>query len=288
MKHDVTPFQQKISGQIRLSPFAVNIHVLMEAVSNDELSFRQLAAVLSQYPVITARLLSLANSAWAASAVPITTIESACSRLGTAVVKSISIAIAVASSFNASRCPDFDAELFWTTSILVSEGAFLLASRLPQKPSADFAQTAQTAGILHGLGLLWLAENLPIETGLALQMLNTDTSLTLNAALLVCTGTDYCQAGAWLATQWKLPDVLIVAMQQHLDFSYRGQAWETALLIGSALQMVAALPVESENVPPENDALASLGLDYDRQVIIFNKLASKYEKTRTLAAELFS
>ncbi|NOT85766.1 MAG: HDOD domain-containing protein [Methylococcaceae bacterium] len=288
-----TPFEQKLFTSVRLSPMVINIRVLMEAVSNDALNFRQLAAVLSQYPVISGRLLSLANSAWVAPVSPITTVESACSRLGTSVVKSVSIAIAVASSFNAASCPSFDMERFWTNSILVSEAAFLLASQLPQDQLVNFPKTAQTAGILHGLGLLWLAENLPNETSLALQRIEADGALSLNDALMDCTGTDYCQVGAWIGKQWKLPEVLVVVIQRHLDSSYREQDWKMAQIIGAALQMVTAISAQrdltlpNDVVLPINDALLALNVDNAQQGVIFHKLVGKYAQTRALARELF-
>lgn len=284
MKQEMSPFQQKIVSQIRLSPFAVNIHLLMDALSNEGLNFRQLAAVLSQYPVIVARLLALANSAWVAPLIPITTIESACARLGMSVVKSVSVATAVSSSFNASSCPEFNVGVFWTNSILMSDGAFFLAAHLPKKQRDELAKTAQTAGILHGLGLLWLAENLPRETGKALQQVSADASLSLDEALIQCAGVGYCQAGAWIGQQWKLPDVLIIAMRHHLDASYREHAWELALLIGSALKMVSALP----DSMPVNNALTDLGVTIEQQAIVFKQLSGRYEKTRTLANELFA
>ncbi|MEQ1638123.1 MAG: HDOD domain-containing protein [Methylococcales bacterium] len=287
MEQEKNPFLQKIANQIRLSPFTINLPVLMAAICDENLSFRQLATALNQYPVIAARLLSLANSAWIAPVSPITTIESACSRLGTAIVKSVSIAIAVSSSFNAASCPNFDTVHFWTTSILVVEGAFLLATGLPKEQRGEFPKTAQTAGILHGLGLLWLAENLPNETSLALQRIAADNALSLNDALMDCTGTDYCQVGAWIGKQWKLPETLVVAMQEHLDFNYHGHNFEMAQLIGSALQMVTVLPKQDDTVLPVNDTLLQLGIDYPKQAIIFQKLANKYGQTRNLAKELF-
>jgi HD-like signal output (HDOD) protein len=246
-----------------------------------------LADILSQYPVITARLLSLANSVWAAPVKPVTAIENACARLGLSVVKSISIAIAVSSTFNSSSCPNFDIAGFWTNSILVSEGAFLLASQLPTNKQTEMAKTAQTAGILHGLGLLWLAENLPTETSQALQMVTEDAAFTVNAALIDCTGTDYCEVGAWIGKQWKLPDVLVVAMQQHLDENYRDQHWEIAMLVGSAVKMLADLQSQGDDSPPVNHVLDQLGVDSAQQASIIKKLANKYEKTQILARELF-
>lgn len=289
MQQEITPFQRKISGQTHLSPLTIDIHVLLEAIWNDNLGLQQLAGVLNQYPVITARLLSLANSAWAASAIPITTTENACTRLGSSVVRSVCIATAVASSFNASGCPNFDVVRFWTNNILTSEGAYLLAGQLPKNKASehDLSKTAQTAGILHSLGLLWLAENLAAETNSALALVKSDPSLSVNDALLQFTGTDYCQAGAWIAKQWKLPDLLVIAIQHHRHSTYRETAWELPLIISAALNMVTSVDPNYTDDYAANTSLINLGVADNQQQAIVKQLASKYDKTRELARQLF-
>lgn len=285
MQSAKTVFQQKFTSPIRLSPMVTNIHVLIESLGDETLSFKQLAEILSRYPVITARLLALANSAWAAPTQPITTVENACVRLGMSVVKSMSIAFAVASSFNVVNCSSFNNAYFWTNNLLVSSGAALLAAQLPQE-RGDYSKTAQTAGTLHGLGLLWLAEHLPIETSQALEHIKTDATVSLNEALLAGTGIDYCQVGAWIAQEWQLPEILVLAMQYHQDSEYRDEAWELALLVGSALKMATALGGDGLP-PPVDETLVSLGVTAEQQQLVFQALAEKYDYTRALVKELF-
>lgn len=281
-----SPLKEKLGTPIRLSSMVTNIHVLVNDLADESLDFRQLAAVLGHYPVIAARILALANSAWAAPVMPVTTLENACARLGVTVVKSMTIAIAVASSFNQANCPAFDSQQFWLNSLLVAEGAFLLAQQLPNA-YACCADTTKTAGILHGIGLLWMVEHLPMETGRALQQVVQDLSIPLNHALQDWTGGDYCWVGAWIAKQWHIPDVLVAVLRHHQDDSYRGDAWEMSLIVGTALKMAMALPLVADTSSPTNEALLALGIGQDKQHAIFEQLAYKYEKTKLLAREIF-
>ena len=193
----------------------MNIHVLIQAFADENLEPEALASILYHYPVISARLLGLANSAWARPVSPITHIETACVRLGHSTVKGVSLALAVASSFDTTRCPSFDPIRFWTTSMLVAEGGALLAAKLPDKDPLSrtiLRFTVQTAGILHNLGLLWLADNMAIETEQALKLTRSDPLLTVNQAIAESVGIDYCQVGAWIFKQWGLPDELITVV----------------------------------------------------------------------------
>lgn len=283
----MTPFEKKILGKIKLPSLAKNMPFLMQALDNEELNHYQLANVIKQFPVISARLIFLTNSPWSSPITPITNIEHACARLGTSIVKSLSIAISISSSFDTRKCPTFDTERFWTTSILVAEGAGLLASKLPNNTdSVEFKNTAYTAGLLHNLGLLWLADSLPQETEKAFLSVYEAPLLPLSEALKQHTGADYCEAGNWIGKQMKFPAVLNIAIKYHHTVAYKKASWETSLLVGAATNMVSSLHKKS-NEMPTNIRLESLGLGYSTQGSIFQQLSKNFEKTRELAKTLF-
>ncbi len=288
MEKNNTLLQQKLSEPVQLPSLAKNIHVLMQTLADDSLNYQQLAEVLKQYPAITARILFLANSSWSAPISPISSIEQACSRLGTSIVKSITIAISVAFSFDTRKCPSFNTTHFWTTSMLVADGAGLLAAKLPKHlADIEFKHTAQTAGVLHNLGLLWLADNLPIETNKAFQLVSDESSsLSVSESLRLCAETDYCEIGDWMAKQLNLPEVLSLAIKQHLSPDYQESSWETALLVGSAAEIASALHRQEVEIPA-NTRLEILGIDSKNQDLIYQQLSKNFEKTRNLVTTLF-
>ncbi|MCK5829906.1 MAG: HDOD domain-containing protein [Methylococcales bacterium] len=283
----MTPFQQKISGEVHLPSLAKNIPILMQTLADDNLNYCQLANVIKQYPVVTARLIFLTNSPWSAPIAPITSIEQACARLGISIVKSLSIAISIASTFDTRKCPDFSTEHFWTTAMLVSEGAGLLASQLSNNSNAvEYKNTVQTAGLLHNLGLLWLADSLPEETEMALHSIIDDPSMHISNALQEHTGTDYCEVGGWIGKQMQFPEVLSASIKYHHTNDYQGTSWETALLVGVAANMLSEIYKQSTEIET-NTRLESLGIDASTQNIIFQTLLNNFEKTRELANTLF-
>jgi len=280
--------QQKLSEPVQLPSIAKDIHVLMQALADDNLSYLQLAEVIKHYPEITARILFLANSPWSAPITPINSVEQACSRLGVSIVKSISIAISISSAFDTRNCPLFDTVHFWTSSMLVAEGAGILASKLPPSlVSIELEHTAQTAGVLHNLGLLWLADNAPTEINTALKMLaESPPTLSLNQTLKKSIAVDYCEVGAWIAKQLAFPEVLICAMEYHLTPDYQDSSWEIALIIGVAANMVSELQQQSEEIT-SNSRLEALGVDSGTQQLVFQQLSKNFKKTQQLAKTLF-
>ena len=290
MKHDdkFADFQKKSAGQVRLPPLKMNFHLLIQAFADENLETKELAAVLCNYPIITARLLGLANSPWASPVKPITNIETACVRLGFSMVKGLSLALAVAASFDTSRCPAFDPIRFWTTSLLVAEGGALLAARLPDRENypIDFGYTVKTAGILHNLGLLWLADNWPREMDQALNLISSQPSLLVNHAVIQYVGIDYCSAGAWVFKQWGLPEELIEVVAHHRDKQYPEFTSTPVLLVGAVARMVSALFHEYKEIK-ENPNLIRLGIEFEQQEIVFNHLENKLESTKDLAKVVF-
>jgi HD-like signal output (HDOD) protein len=280
-------FKNKFSRQPKLPTLPIGIEHLLKVLADDNLTYPQLAEVIINHPNIVARLVALANSAWAASVVPITNLETACARLGLMVVRSTSIALAIASPFNPARCPGFSVERFWTTGILVSEGARMLAEKVKVGLlSDDDRGAAQTAGILHHFGLLWFADQMPEETSKALKSVTINSGISINQALRNQTYVDYTVVGAWIAREWGLPELLATPIEHHLDVQYKQQSWEMVLLVGSATRIATALHL-GDNEVPDNYRLESLGISQMMQETVYQQLSKKYEGCREMARALF-
>ncbi len=286
MENNPPGFKHKFSRQPTLPTLPIGIQHLLATLADENLTYPKLAKQIINHPNIVARIIALANSAWAAPVIAITDLETACARLGMNIVRSTSMALAIASPFNPSRCPGFDIERFWSTGILVSEGSALLAAKVktgifPEEPKA----TAQTAGLLHHFGLLWFADQMPDETAKALKMKINTPSISLSQALRQLTYTDYASVGGWIAREWGLPDLLAIAIEQHLNPEYKQAFWEITLLVSSAAKMAAALHRDNEE-KPENYRLESLGISLSMQDEAFEQMTKKLEGCRKMARAL--
>ncbi len=279
--------RQKLSRQGQLPALAKNIHVLLKALSDNDLSFRQLADIIKHYPDIAARLIFLANSSWSAPVAPVQTIEQACSRLGLSVVKSTCIAVSISKAFDSRKCLSFNTVHYWTSALMVADGAGKVAIASPISTVNDeFVQTAQTAGLLHNLGLLWLADNLSNETCLALDEVKQQSGLCVSQSLKQIIGVDYCLIGGWLAKKLQFPNALRVAMVEHLNDEYQGDHWEIVRAVSAAAKMTGALQHQQDSC--ELTDLEPLGIDGDKHQQIFQQLSDQFEETQQLAQVLFT
>lgn len=180
------------------------ITYLLKALNNNDIHYNQLAQELEMFPSIAIKIVAIANSAWSLPESPVTTLPDACSRVGLNIVRSVSIALCISQVFDPSLCPLFNAKKYWTSALLNAESASLCAQDNPEICN----NTARLAGLLHNIGLLWLANQKPEETGSAILSVQSSQERSLSEALFERLGLDYYIVGGKLAMAMQLPDVI--------------------------------------------------------------------------------
>lgn len=193
---------------VRVPNLAPGAPELISTLSNDDLNLVQVAQVLEMHPVISVRLIGLANSAWSAPDRTIIDLETACIRLGLNLVRSSAIAYALAAPFSLPTCPNFDARRFWTCTLLAAEAGDRLAG-----PYQLESSTARTGSMLRNLGLIWLIGLAPEHSNRAFSAVADEELPDLSTALTEHVGISHLQASTSLLTNWELPRELVNACE---------------------------------------------------------------------------
>ncbi len=211
---------------------------LLESLSSDDAGVEQISAMLEHYPSVVARLIYLANSAWSAPRHPINNTLDACTRLGVKIVRSVSIGLVVSSPFNPARCPGFDVTRYWASALLMAEAADRLLDFV-RRPDRVQAAAVRTAALLSNLGVLCMADRLPIQSCRAFEPQAGGSNDSLLQAQRACLDTDYCMVGGYIATSWGLPTPLPECLAHHRDAEYQGGAADAVALVRTAHGLVA-------------------------------------------------
>jgi len=272
------------SRQIPVLPSSVP-H-LLKSLTDENIDFVRLTQIIERFPTIAGRLIALVNSAWSSPVDTITSLKTACSRLGFDVVRSTSIALAVASPFDPNRCPGFNAEYFWTNALVTADASSLLASAATSEGRPE-SGTARSAGLLHNLGLLWLATQLPDEVQQALMCVKEGRTHSLRQTLSELLGFDDSEAGGHLGSAWNLPEPLVTAMAHHNEPLFQDSHWETANLVGVATSLASAVTKDAP-WPISDSRMERLGITVSAAEKAFSELNPQLEKTRELAKTLFN
>jgi HD-like signal output (HDOD) protein len=189
-----------------IPPLSGTASELLQVANDPDLDAKILSAILERDPQLTARVLGLANSAFFGQARPVQSLEEAIIRvLGLNVVRNLALSMALAGSFDVSRCPAYDMQRYW----LIALGSAELSRRLARaqgQPERVHLDMAYLCGLLHSLGEIALVHLRPDLVCAAIHD-HRDTPdsdlITLQRQHL---GLDSWQAGEWLAFRWQLPE----------------------------------------------------------------------------------
>ena len=283
LEHAGRPRLDKLSC-LQLPTLPAGTPFLLKSLTNEDIDFVELAAIIEKFPSIAGKLISLANSAWSAPATEVTSVEASCARLGFRVVRSTSIALAVASPFNPTNCASFDPEYFWCSALLAADAAFRLASLASCSNDVE-PSTARTAGLLHNLSVLWLVDKLPLEVDQALIMVQRNQAESLQQALLHVLEFDQMQAGERLGRSWDLPEPLVEAMAHYPETGYRGTQDVLVSTVGLAVKLVSSILQEAP-CPDQDVRLSGLGISEEKLSKVFEQLTALLIDTRAIAKVL--
>lgn len=117
--------------------------------ADPEVTISQLTSVISKDQVLTTRLLGLANSAYSASAIEITTVAEAVMRVGAVGVRNLAVAVCMASQKQDRRVYGVHGQMLVDHGI----GTAYLARLIADEVDAD-GEEAFLCGLLHDIGKL--------------------------------------------------------------------------------------------------------------------------------------
>jgi HD-like signal output (HDOD) protein len=187
--------------------------ITQELQSSDP-SIDKVANLIAQDPVMTAKMLQVVNSAFFGLPREIGDPAEAVMFLGAERTKSLVLLASVFSQFDASRCPGFFPDQLWQHCLQV--GAYARAISSTESRDVRLAETSFTAGLLHDVGKLFLAANVPDLYSSVMQRQARQGLLRCGAEQEVL-GTTHAELGACLLGTWGLALPILEAIAWHHD-----------------------------------------------------------------------
>jgi putative nucleotidyltransferase with HDIG domain len=207
------PAIQRLLPSLRKLPATPRLYVqVTEELRSSNGSLEVVAHLIRQDPVMSAKMLQLVNSAFFASSHEVSDTLDAAMILGTERIKSLILLASVFSQYNEAEgiSPSIDALLAHSIQV----GVFARAIALSETKDAVMAEAAFTAGVLHDMGKMILAGNLPVwykevrKLRLSKQLSDFEAELEMFAAT-------HANVGACLLASWGLPLSILEAVAWH-------------------------------------------------------------------------
>ena len=248
-------FNTLFSNATRLPSIPKLIQELIESFDDPNADIDKISAKISQEPVLTAKLLRVANSAHYGLPRQISSVQDASIIMGFPAVRTLVMASGMVDSLEMPQA--LDKRQFWINAFEVAGCAKWLCKF---KKGLD-ANTAFTAGLVHTIGQLLMYSAEP-EKANEVQKKIANGQERLSAETDVF-GYNNCEVSAELAKRWKFPDIINVALKFQNSPKAATPASQTAALIYLAKHIVnmhkdrpnrgellASLPEEIKTNPP--------------------------------------
>jgi HD-like signal output (HDOD) protein len=238
------------------------VRKLIETFDQEEVDAMLVASYIEDDPVLTAKLLKTANSAFFGLTRQVSNAREAMNVLGMIKVRALVIAASLGEGFHTVGSVNLNQ--FWRYSLNTANLSRYIA--LPIKIDEN---TAFTAGLIHGIG------ELVMHVGMPEAMLDLDRSVPMldlkrSKAERGIFGYSYAEVGAALAREWHFPKRMINAIE-HQTAPFDNDVYEPiagVIHIGSWRARAEEQAMRSElliNTYPDPVGLV-LGIDPDTVV----------------------
>jgi HD-like signal output (HDOD) protein len=254
---------EKLLKQPNALPSAPKVvRKLIETFDQEEVDAMLVASYIEDDPVLTAKLLKTANSAFFGLSRQVSNAREAMNVLGMIKVRALVIAASLGEGFHTVGSVNLNQ--FWRYSLNTANLSRYIA--LPIKIDEN---TAFTAGLIHGIG------ELVMHVGMPEAMLDLDRSVPMldlkrSKAERGIFGYSYAEVGAALAREWHFPKRMINAIE-HQTAPFDNDVYEPiagVIHIGSWRARAEEQAMRSElliNTYPDPVGLV-LGIDPDTVV----------------------
>jgi len=231
------------------------VHELIASFSNEEVSADYIVSRIVSDPVLSAKLLRRANSAYFKVTRQVATVFDAMRVLGFVNLRTQIISIVLTEGFN--NAEGIDLKRFWRYSLHTA-----VVSRYWAKQAGINPELAFTVGLMHAIGHLVMFLAMPqamlkIEQGMSL-MTSGRAEFEKNKL-----GYSYAEVGAELVHRWNFPEIFSISIAG----SVNPQACEEPLaaLVYLAAWRVQAHECELRNLAQDwpDEVAALIGLSGD-------------------------
>ncbi|MFM2054422.1 MAG: hypothetical protein RL456_2459 [Pseudomonadota bacterium] len=181
------------------------VHQLLRSFNDEHVNLSDLAAQIGADPVISAKLLRMANSAYFDVQRRIGSVEDALRMFGFMRVRNLVVSTAMTRTY--TRVQGVDLRAFWRVSLHSAVIARWLGQRIGQDPDTCFM-----TGICHGIGHLILQGGVAAET---LRRIDAHASWLSPSRIVIereVLGFHYGDVGSELARRWNFPMALVDAL----------------------------------------------------------------------------
>jgi len=249
---------QKVLAQLKKLPSPPTLYFkIVAGLQSNDSSAESIGDLISQDMALSAKLLQVVNSAVFGLHLQVSKPSEAMVYLGMETTKALVLLAHTFSYFDKLRSADFSMDKLWRHSLAAGKLAERISAAEHGEP--DLVGQAFTAGMLHDIGKLLLAANLPDEFKQALTKARQDQTPLWEAEQSVL-GLTHAELGACLLGIWGLPVPIIEAVAlHHLPARFLSKTFCPLTAVHAANALEHEINADNQGLPPAQPDLHYLG-----------------------------
>ena len=186
---------------------------IVSVASSENATAEDVAQAIMLDPALSTKVLRMANSAFYGRLTKAETITQAVVTLGFSAVKTLALAASVMDHVLPDKSVDgLDWRAFWLHCVATGAASEMVSRRI--SGSRRGGEALFVAGLLHDVGKLVIARNVPEEYAQAVALAREE-NIELHEAESRVLGTDHTAVGALLTQEWRIPEVVARPVTDH-------------------------------------------------------------------------
>ncbi len=266
-----------------LSTLPTVILRILEVMNNPVADARDVEREIMEDPVITAKVLKVANSAYYGTDRNISTVSQAVVLMGFAEVQNIALSVSIFNSFLGSA-KIFDRRQFWEHCFATAVTAEALQRRVNAQTNEGFV-----GGLLHDVGRIVLDQYFPNEFREIIALAEAEKMSLLDAERKIL-GVTHGDIGYWVTEKWNLPAIVTDSILfHHSPFSCRESYVLTSIIhVADIISKAFGSYMKRDLVPTPKDesAFRLLNLDSEKVMELADLISRKMEYFEVLVGSI--
>jgi HD-like signal output (HDOD) protein len=203
-----------VEGMHALPSMPTLYREVMQELQSPDASIDQIGQIISKDLGMLTKMLQVVNSPFYGLPRRISSATQAVALLGLEAIKSLVLSMKVFSQFESSSQTFFSLDVLWNHGMTTGRYARMIAK--DQGTDTRVMEDAFTAGLLHDVGLLVLATNVPDQYTETLALMQNQGIAEWEAERQVL-GATHAEVGGYLLGTWGLSDTIVEAVAFHHD-----------------------------------------------------------------------
>jgi len=260
-----------------LATLPVVAYNVMQLTQNPKASAMDVGKAISQDPVLTSKVLKIANSSFYGFPRKISTINNAIVLLGFSNIRNIVLSAGIIDTYKGGKqSENFDRTEFWKHSLACGIASKIIASTVGLKNCEE----AFIWGLLHDIGKIVMDTYIHEEFSQVVYHAKAKGMLIVHAEHKYL-GFDHTAVGNLVANKWNMPPALLKVIKYHHDPAMDYNSLRISSIVHLADIFCRTLDIGSggdNEIPPVNEKSWDL-MNLNKQTIkgIFSEIEKEYE-----------